>query len=75
LVIDDFILEMEASMDVDFTVNVITVSGQSLGEIYSGRLSKGQLFRKKFELNYASGIYFIQVQSTGSFVNFKLIKQ
>ena len=62
-------------MDVDFTINVFALSGQSLGEIYSGRLSKGQLFKEKFELDYASGIYFIQVQSAGSFVNFKLIKQ
>lgn len=75
LIRNDFNIEMEASQNLEFEVRVLGMTGQDLGQIYQASLHAGQSWTKSFSLDVAAGLYFIQLRSESTLVNFKVIKQ
>ncbi len=75
LIQEDFVLEMEAAQNLEVEVGVFSLSGKALGIVHQGTLYSGQIFRESFKLDVAAGLYFIQVRSNETLVNFKVVKQ
>lgn len=69
-----FTIEMKSNAMVDVQINLLTVTGQILDELFAGQLLPGQEFREDFSFNGAPGMYLIQVDSEGSTQHFKLLK-
>lgn len=75
LIQEQFILEMDPAEQVEVSVQVIAMTGQMVSELYQGSLSKGERLKQQFTFDVSPGMYFIQVKSDDTLVNFKVVKQ